>query len=417
MKSKIIHTPDGVRDWLPDECGVKNKMIEKIENAFVHYGYKKIESPIFEFAEVFDAELTNKPQNQLYTLADEKGDILALRADMTPPIVRIATTAYKNCESVMRFFYSGNVFLNTNHKHLQGKLRESSQTGIELLGINSAEADAEAIEVTVRALESVGLTDFIIHIGHTDFIKGVLRSCCFEHEINARILELMNNMDYVGIVQIVKNMNIDSTLKQILENIPLLVGDFNMLSDYRKKMRDDLSLSAISRLLEIDSALRDLDLQRYVTFDLGIVSHMHYYTGLMFRAYSYGTGYPIASGGRYDSLAEKFGKQMPAVGVTIKVNNLLDIIFRNHISDIPEKVNIFFTYENGEARKIAFKAANQIRQKGYIVENDFVGKSRNIADINLFFNNDGSIVFSDINWGTKKILSYEEIIDMLQGEK
>ena len=137
-----LHTPEGVKDYLPCEAAFKSEVERNIETVFYRYGFLPVSSPTFEYMEVFDGNGGLSP-NQMYKFIDRDSSSLALRADMTPVIARIAATAYEKKDIPLRFYYFENVF--RHNENYQGKLREFTQAGIELIGVNSYDADAEKI--------------------------------------------------------------------------------------------------------------------------------------------------------------------------------------------------------------------------------------------------------------------------------
>lgn len=163
MSRKLVHTPEGVRDIYGDEKERKI-VVERLLAEKIHgYGYRDIQTPTFEFFDVFSKEVGTTPSKELYKFFDKEGNTLVLRPDFTPSIARCAAKYFMDENVPIRLSYQGNTFSNTSN--LQGKLKEVTQMGAELIGDASVYADAEMIAMTIEALYHAGLSDFQIKIG------------------------------------------------------------------------------------------------------------------------------------------------------------------------------------------------------------------------------------------------------------
>ena len=152
---KLLHTPEGVRDIVNVQCGKKMTLEQQILKSFHMYGYHDIQTPVFEYFDVFRKEIGTVPSKDLYKLFDKEGNTLALRPDITPSIARVAATLFGDEELPVRLCYTGNTFIN--HSSYQGRLREVTQMGVELIGDDTVEADGEMLALVIEALLSVGL--------------------------------------------------------------------------------------------------------------------------------------------------------------------------------------------------------------------------------------------------------------------
>ena len=173
MEQKL-HTPEGVRDIYNRECETKLTLQRKLGSVLHLYGYQDIQTPTFEFDDVFRKEIGSTSTKELYRFFDRDGNILALRPDITPSVARAAATLFEGEDFPIRLCYVGNTFIN--HSSYQGRLKENTQMGAELIGLDSVEADAEMIAMVVDGLKKTGLTEFQVNIGHIDFIQSLLEA-------------------------------------------------------------------------------------------------------------------------------------------------------------------------------------------------------------------------------------------------
>src|SRR5699024_2842191 len=211
MEQKL-HTPEGVRDIYNKECETKLALQRKLGKVLHLYGYHDIQTPTFEYYEVFRKEIGSTSTQELYKFFDREGNILALRPHITPSIARAAATLFENEDFPIRLCYAGNTFIN--HTSYQGRLKENTQLGAELIGLDSIEADAEMLAMVVDGLKQTGLKEFQVNIGHVDFIQSLLETTGFEEEEMEELRTLITNRNYFGVDEILDNKNVKGSVKE-----------------------------------------------------------------------------------------------------------------------------------------------------------------------------------------------------------
>ena len=171
MKRQLLHTPEGVRDIYNDECEKKLILQDELLKVQKQYGYHPIQTPTFEFFDTFGREIGTTPSKDLYKFFDREGNTLVLRPDITPSIARCAAMYFGEEKMPIRLCYMGNTFLNNSS--YQGRLKESTQLGAELLGDSTVDADAEIIAMVIDCLKKAGLKEFQLSVGHAEFFRGL----------------------------------------------------------------------------------------------------------------------------------------------------------------------------------------------------------------------------------------------------
>lgn len=365
MNEKLLHTPDGVRDIYNSECEKKLLLESKMHRILKKYGFKDIETPTFEFFDIFNKERGTIASKEMYKFFDRDGNTLVLRPDITPSIARCVAKYYKEEEMPIRLCYTQNTFINNSS--YQGKLKETTQLGAELINDNSVEGDAEMIALTISCLLEVGLKEFQVEIGQADFFKGLVEEANFDEEEVEQIRILIEDKNLFGVENIVSQKDISDELKEVFLKLPELFGDISNLTNAKSMTTNQRALHAIERLERLYAILVSYGYGKYVTFDLGMLSKYNYYTGIIFRAYTYGTGDAIADGGRYDNLVGQFGKEAPAIGVAIITNQLMLALSRQKI-DIPTNENNTLILYNEKYSPMAIQLANQFRGEDMNVE-------------------------------------------------
>ena len=221
MEQKL-HTPEGVRDIYSKECEIKLALQKKLSTVLHLYGYQDIQTPTFEYYDVFRKEIGSISTRELYKFFDRDGNILALRPDITPSVARAAATLFEGEDMPIRLCYAGNTFIN--HTSYQGRLKENTQLGAELIGLDSIEADAEMLAMVVDGLKQTGLKEFQVNIGHVDFIQSLLETTGFEEEEMEELRTLITNRNYFGVDEILDNKNVKGSVKEAFHTLPELMG-------------------------------------------------------------------------------------------------------------------------------------------------------------------------------------------------
>lgn len=418
MKRKLLHTPEGVRDIYNSECERKLYLQEKLHKKLKLYGYKDIQTPTFEFFDIFSREIGTTPSKDLYKFFDREGNTLVLRPDFTPSVARCAAKYYMDEDMPIRFCYQGSTYINNSE--YQGKLKETTQMGAELIGDDSVEADAEMIALVIDMLLASGMTDFQVEIGQIDFFKGLIKEAGIDEEDEVSLRELISIKNHFGVEDLLSKLSMSGELKEVFMKLPQLFGTIEILDAAKKLTCNETSLAAIERLERLYEVLKVYGLERYVSFDLGMLSKYKYYTGIIFQAYTFGTGEPIAKGGRYNKLLSWFGKEAPSVGLVVMVDILMAALMRQKKEILSKNDNTLIIFEKNEG-KAAISLAMALRSKGKNAElvpscsdkiiDDYIQYAkRKAAKTLLFISNDTTVDEIDINTGDIKILNINELI-------
>ena len=204
---QILHTPEGVRDIYSMECAKKLAIQEQLHRVLHLYGYHDIQTPTFEYFDVFRKEIGTISSKELYKFFDREGNTLALRPDITPSIARAAATLFSEQRLPIRLCYIGNTFINQSS--YRGKLKESTQLGAELIGDGTVEADAEMLALVIDSLKAVGLKEFQLMIGSAAFFQSLLQEAAMEEADELRARELITNRNYFGLDEHLKEIHMN----------------------------------------------------------------------------------------------------------------------------------------------------------------------------------------------------------------
>ena len=329
MKKDLLHTPEGVRDIYSTECAEKKVIENRLHDVCASYGYNDIQTPSIEFFDVFNKERGSVPSNEMFKLFDRYGNTLVLRPDMTPSIARATAKYFEDRVLPVKLCYLGNTFINVS-KYYQGRLKENTMLGAELINDNSLAADYEIISMVIDCMLSAGLTEFQVELGNVAFFNGLLHKAGITGDSAEELLRLIKDKNYFGVEELLDSLNIDDAVAKALLELPQLFGG--------------------TEVLEKAKSLTDL-------------SEHAYYTGIIFHAYTFGTGEPVVNGGRYDKLLGQFGCDKASIGFSITIDRLIAALNRQNIH-IPHDANGTLLVYNADRLGDAINVSKKLRSTG-----------------------------------------------------
>ncbi len=365
MNQNLLHTPEGVRDIYGEEYAKKLKLERMIHKKLKSFGYQDIQTPSFEFFDVFSREIGTTPSKELYKFFDKEGNTLVLRPDFTPSMARCAAKYFMEETFPIRFCYLGNTF--TNISSLQGKLCEVTQMGAELIGDGSVEADAEMIAMLIECLKSAGLERFQVTVGEADYFRGLCEAAGLSKETELELRENVSGKNIFAVEDLLKEQHIEEEYREAFLKITELFGAAEVLEKAEALVSNARSLRAVERLKQVYELLRIYGAEQYISFDFGMLSKYHYYTGVTFRAYTYGVGDAIVKGGRYDNLLKTFGKDAPAVGFVVVLDDLMTAMASQKIILSAKEEHGILVYEKAAFER-ALLRAGELRKSGVCTE-------------------------------------------------
>lgn len=360
MAASLLHTPEGVRDIYDRECARKLAIQEKISHIFHLYGYEDIETPTFEYFDIFNKERGSVTSQEMFKFFDRDNNTLVLRPDMTPAIARCVGKYFFEETVPVRLCYRERTF--TNNSSYQGRQKEITQTGVELIGDDASTADAEVIAMVIEALKASGLKEFQVELGQVEFFRGLTEEAGMDQETRETLRELIENKNYFGVEELISRQRISNSLGTMFLRLPELFGTLDQLGQVKAMVTNERSRKAIERLEKIQAILESYGLADYVSYDLGMLSKYQYYTGIIFKAYTYGTGEYIVNGGRYDKLLVQFGKDVPAVGFAIIIDQLMLALARQKVEVAAEPAAAMVLYDP-RVQEQAVKMARELRNQ------------------------------------------------------
>lgn len=365
-KPKVFEKPGGVKDYLPEAVNKLRTIEWNVLACMKSWGYRQIMTPTLEYYDTVGVA-SSTANEKLFKLLDKRGTTLVLRSEMTAPIARVVASLLKEEALPLRLSHHSNVFRAIEEE--AGREAEFFQTGVELVGDGSAEADAEVVALAVACLKAAGVTEFKIALGHIGFLNGLFDSTLDRFPEEQQMLkECLLKRDYVGYRHSLKSVPVGEGVKLELERILRLRGGKEVCNDAEQMTKDPAALASLRHLCEVWDVLSDYGVSDHVLIDLTMIGNFSYYTGLIFEGYAADLGFPVCSGGRYDSLLGFFGRPATATGFALATNRIMQVALDDP-KDAPYRVLILY---NRKQREVAVRTALELRAKqGYMVETRF----------------------------------------------
>ena len=306
--NQLLHTPEGMRDIYNGECERKLYLEDKLQAILKSYGCRPVQTPSIEFFDIFGKEVGTTKSKDLYKFFDREGNTLVLRPDITPSIARAAAKYFMEETLPIRLCYKGNTFINTGS--LKGLLRECTQSGAEILGVDTMDADAEILSMIVESLLAAGLKEFQISVGHVDILQGMMEAAGLDEEEEDTLRDLIVNNNFFGVEEFMDARHPDPDLKKLFSMLGRIYQSAEEFHDVLKAaVKYPKVYAALEHLEQLWSLLLLYGVEKYVSFELGVISGYKYYSGIIFQGYTFGSGEPVVKGGRYDRLLKHFGKK------------------------------------------------------------------------------------------------------------
>ncbi|QHW31963.1 ATP phosphoribosyltransferase regulatory subunit [Paenibacillus rhizovicinus] len=361
-KPKVFEKPIGVKDYLPHAVAKLRQIENQVLACMGSWGYEQIMTPTMEYYDTVGVASSTSDQ-KLFKLLNNRGTTLVLRSDMTAPIARVVSSVLKDVQFPIRLSYHSSVFRAIEEE--AGREAEFFQTGVELVGDASPDADAEVVALAIASLKAAGVNRFKIAIGHVGFLNGLFEEALpGEHEAQEELKSFLLGRDYVGYREKLRSLTLSDAMRSELEGITRLRGGQEICNQALALSLDATAQASIRHLCEMWDALAAYGVCEHVLIDLTMIGDFKYYTGMTFEAYAADLGFPVASGGRYDNLLKQFGRPAPATGFALKTTRILELIGDG---DSEAKVERILIAYDAEGRAAALDKARELRESGAAV--------------------------------------------------
>ncbi len=374
MDRRILQSqlPKAAKIYLPDEAVRKRFVEERLLRVFSQWGFRAVVTPTYEYADVLSLGTDVDLRERMFKFVDrETGRMLALRADITPQVARIVATRLRDEPKPLRLAYVANVFRYDDPQ--VGRYREFYQAGVELVGLEKPEADAEMIAMAVEGLQALGLSEFQMNVGQANFFRGVLEELRIDPALGRQLQDALSRKDTSALEQLVAQLAPPAATAELLLALPGLFGREEVLERAGTLVKNARSERALANLAEVDRLLRVYGLAESIILDLGEVRGFDYYSGVHFEGYVAGLGADICGGGRYDQMLGRFGYDCPATGFAFDVGRVLLAMEAQGVA-VPLPGPDFFIIDFTAEKTTALALSRRLRDLGASVARDIISR-------------------------------------------
>ncbi|ASJ15260.1 histidine--tRNA ligase [Thermococcus radiotolerans] len=422
----------GTRDLLPEEMAKRRWVFERIREVFERYNFHEVLTPTFEYTTLFQLRSGEEVVEQLYAFDDKGGRNLSLRPDMTSSVARLYVNSFQNAPKPIKWYYTANMFRYEEPQ--SGRYREFWQAGVELLGSDKVEADAEVIALFVESYLATGLEDFTVNIGDRVLLDEFAKMLGVEDDVGLmRLIDKKDKMSREDFIAALSDFGLDEEgIEKVLSLIEIKGKPDEVLPKAEELFTSEEAKAEIKRLYGLIELLDAYGVKEKILIDLGIARGFDYYTSIVFEAIApndLGIG-SIGGGGRYDNLIEVFGgKPTPATGFAIGIERLIPILEWKGLIPKPKlrpDVYVIPIGKEPELKRAAIGITSSLRRAGVKADYELTGrKLRKALDyagklgvpyVVLVGKRDlaeGKVTIRDMESGEQRAVGKERVVEVL----
>lgn len=362
--------PKGVTDFLPEKADEIAYIEGKITRVFELWGFRRIITPLLEFQDVISLGMGDDLKAKTFRFDDRQtGRLLAIPPDITPQIARIVATRMHSYPLPHRLYYNGRVL---RHAEVQsGRSREIFQSGVELIGLSSPEADAEMVAMAIQTLLELGFDNFKIDLGQVDFFRGIMLASGLPASSRNLLQHAIAKKDSSAVREILEEVSISDAAKEEIAALPRLFGGREVLAEAATVAGNDRSKKAVENIVQVMEILDIYGVSDFTTIDLGEIRGLDYHSGLTFEGFVGGLGEAVCGGGRYDGLTANYGRPAPATGFAFNILALLSVLSKKPEVEAT-KYRDFLLFNLKEDRREVLEIAQALRVKGFTTARDII---------------------------------------------
>lgn len=358
MKKYKLLTSEGYRDIFGNEAIIRKDVENTILNLFSAFGYNLVKTPTLEYIDVFSVDGMQKPD--LYNLINRSGEVLSLSNDITSSIARFV--ASNHYEIPLKYCYSSEVFRYP--KEYQGKSHQFLQAGIEIIGREDKLSDLECIYLAYKALRACNIDDFTVHIGSLKFLNDLFNDLKIDLLAKKEIFSCIENKDFVSMKNVLYSQ-LEKSQADLVIDLMMRGGKIKFLESLKENLAGYSCVKEIDYLIELYQVLKSLQISNII-FDFSIYSYAKYYTGIVFQIYLDKVSKAIVEGGRCDNIFKYFELDYKNIGFGLDIDAITS--YKLSTYKCSQKIIKILAISDNESILFAFENNNELRKKGYIVD-------------------------------------------------
>ena len=362
----------GFRDYLPGEMLQKDRMLQTVQQVFQQHGYPPLMTPALEYSEVLLNKSGEEADLLLYRFRDNGDRDVAMRYDLTVPLARVLA---EHGEITMPFRRYQIAPVWRAEKPARGRFREFVQCDVDLVGVDSAAADAEMLVIGCAVMDALGIEQYQMRVNHRGILGALCRLAGLESAGEVAFLRLLDKLDKIGAdafrSEVGEIPGIDSDgVEKVLETVLIERDDSRQMLQFLQEAlgHDDEAAASIARLDRVLDLIEASGVADHCQIDPSIARGLSYYTGLVYETIldSIPEIGSVMSGGRYDGLIGMFaGKELPAVGISLGIDRLFSALKELDLLDAcSQPADVMVCQFSPELLGASFEAAATLRAAG-----------------------------------------------------
>ncbi len=417
--------PKGTRDFYPEDMSFREAVFSSWRSTCARYGFEHYDGPLFEHLELYTQKSGDEIEKQLYVFEDKGNRLMALRPELTPTLARMVAARGNNLKRPIRWFSIPRLF--RYEKMQKGRLREFFQLNMDILGIADEAADAELIAGSIDMMKDLGFTkeDFTVHVSSRTLLEELFLSAGIAPEGIKPLFGVLDKRHKIDADEF--NARLSAIMPTGMSPSTVIgLLDHRSLSDLKKT---GASLPSVEKLERLFDLLDAYGMGEFVSFDIGIVRGLAYYTGIVFELFDKNRDLrAIAGGGRYDRLVKLYGgPDTPAVGFAAGDVVLGEMLREKHFSISSRRSSVFVASFDEAHPKSAIRTAQAIRAAGisceFSLKKNAIGKQMEQANCAhaasvVFVGGDeekqGKVKIRNMASGEEAVISGSELIAFLK---
>lgn len=420
----MFRVPRGTRDFIPDEMQKRRYLEQNMVSTFTSFGYSEIQTPTFENLELFTAKSGESIINELYTFTDKGGRELALRPELTAPVIRCYVERLGMEPKPLKLFYFGNCYRYDRPQ--KGRYREFQQAGCEIIGTDTCEATAELLALAFTLVKNTGLKNIRLQIGNLKIINAIFKKLKLLKCDQKTLLPFIDKSQFDDLTIALRDCNVSENDAESF----ISILQTSSINDIKKFIADDPeAVKELDTMEMILKLLKDAFHINQYEIKLNIVRGLEYYKGLVFEidAPVLGSEKQLCGGGAYELVSLFGGSEVPTKGFAIGFDRTILALEEENFTFPPLKLDVFIIPVNQDMLTTSIQIAQELRSHGLSVDFDQlrrgIGKSLKYADARhvdrvlivgpkeLMKN---SVTIRDMKTGNQEIVAITEIYSKLK---
>jgi histidyl-tRNA synthetase len=365
----VYQIPRGTRDFNPEEMNKRRYVEEKIKSTFQKFGYKEIQTPTFENLELFTAKSGDTIIDELYSFKDKGGRDLALRPELTAPVIRFYVEKMQMQPKPLKLFYFGNCYRYDRPQ--KGRYREFKQAGCEIIGTDTPEAIAELISLGYSILKNIGLKNLELNIGNLNLLSSIFNQLKITKEQQKQIIPLIDKSQFEDIKDKLIGFGLDQEKTTGFIDI-LQSSNVNNIAEYIKN--DEQANAELEKMQQTMNIINDIFKIKIFKLKMSIVRGLDYYKGPVFEidAPVLGAEKQLCGGGAYELVSLFNGRETPTAGFAIGFDRAILALESEKFSFPIKKIQIYVIPVNDDMIPKALEITQLLRENNISADVDLL---------------------------------------------